>query len=186
MGSRTTIPIATLTLLTAVGCEHPSVPAPTDEATTAAPGSSPARALPVAPTGASATPPFRATTREVTALAASFVQLVVEYDSTGTGQLAFLRRVRSLATPAELDRLARSPRARLPWQVLRARAERTRVVVNGVSVESDTGDRLRVVVEAAVTTHTTFASVTGFRRFTLTLVPGDDRWLVDRAEGLDP
>jgi hypothetical protein len=47
-------------------------------------------------------------------------------------------------------------------------------------------DGLRVVVEATLTTHTTFASVTGFRRFTLTLVPAGSSWLVDRAEELDP
>ena len=33
---------------------------------------------------------------------------------------------------------------------------------------------------------TTFATVTGFRRFTLTLLPAGDKWVVDRAEGLDP
>ena len=74
----------------------------------------------------------------------------------------------------------------MPWRVLRARAERTRLAVNGVSVESDTGNGLRVVVEATLTIRTAFASVTGFRRFTLTLVPVGDRWRVDAAEGIDP
>jgi hypothetical protein len=122
----------------------------------------------------------------VTALATAFVRVVVEYDSTREGTLAFLARVRGLATPAELTRLGRSSRAKLRWPVLRARAERTALEVNGVSVQPDTGDGLRVVVEATLTTHTTFAAVTGFRRFTLTLVPAGSSWLVDRAGGLDP
>jgi hypothetical protein len=184
MGNRTAIPIAALALLVTAGCGPMSGQSPTEH-TTAMPAPS-VRPLPVTPTGTPAAPPFRAATAEVTALATAFVRGVVEYDTLREGRLAFLARVRALATPAELNRLAHSAQARLSWAVLRARAEQTTQEVSGVSVQPATGDGLRVVVEATLTTHTTFASVTRFRRFTLTLVPADSSWLVDRAEGLDP
>jgi hypothetical protein len=185
MGHGTTIAIAALAVLTATGCGRAADPVP-PEPTPAAAASSPARGLPAPAIGASPTPPFRAATGEVAAVVVAFVRVVVEYDTTRENRVAFLPRLRGLATPAELARVARSPRTRLPWRVLRARAERTHLLVNGVSLQPDTGDGLRVVVEATQTTHTTFATVTGFRRFTLTLVPAGPSWLVDRAVGLDP
>ena len=185
MGSRTTIPVAVLTLLIGTGCGHLAGPSPTQQTPTV-PAPSPTRSLTVPPTDTAAAPPYRTATREVTELAASFVLMVVAYDTTQEGKLVFLQRVRELATPAELGRLAHSPRARLPWPVLRARAERTDLEVTGVTVQPGPADHLRVIVETTLTTHTTFATVTGFRGFTLTLVPADDTWLVDRAEGLDP
>src|SRR5687767_12793481 len=111
MGSRTTIPVAALTLLIGTGCGHLAGPSPTDQTTAPAPPT--AQPLQVEPTGTSAAPPYRTATSEVTALAASFLRMVVEYDTTYEDKLAFLARVRGLATPAELGRLARSPRARL-------------------------------------------------------------------------
>src|SRR5687767_11489112 len=104
MGSRTTIPIAALTLLITTGCGHADVPSQTGRSTWP-PAPPPARPSSVAPTDASATPPFQAVSREVKALATSFVQRIVEYDTTREGRLAFLRGVRGRATPAELDRL---------------------------------------------------------------------------------
>ena len=184
MGDRTAIPIVALAVLVAAGC-GPVGDRSATEHTTAAPAPS-VRPPTVTPTGTPATPPFRAATAEVTTLASAFVRVVVEYHTIREGRLAFLARVRGLATPTELNRLGRSSRARLPWRVLRARAERTALEVNGVSLQPGPGDGLRVVVEATLTTHTTFASVTWFRRFSLTLVPAGSSWLVDRAEGLDP
>jgi hypothetical protein len=185
MGNHTTIPIAALAALTATGCGHAADPVP-PEPTPAVAASASVGALPEPAIGASPTPPFRAANGEVAAVAVAFVRVVVEYDTPRENRLAFLPRLRGLATPAELDRVARSPRTRLPWRVLRARAERTHLLVNGVSLQPYTGDGLRVVVEATLTTHTMFATVTGFRRFTLILVPTGSSWLVDRAEGLDP
>jgi hypothetical protein len=184
MGNRTTIPIAALAVLVAAGC-GPVGDRSATEHTTAAPAPS-LRPPTVKPTGTPAAPPFRAATAEVTALATAFVRVVIEYDTIREGRLAFLAPVRGLATPAELIRLARSSRARLSWPALRARAEQTTLEVNGVSLQPGTGHGLRVIVEATLTTHTTFASVTGFRRFTLTLLPAGSSRLVDHAEGLDP
>ena len=76
--------------------------------------------------------------------------------------------------------MAQSPRARLSWRVLRARSERTSLHVDGVTLLSSTSQRLRVVVAATVTTHTTFATVSGFRQYTLTLAPADLGKLIGR------
>jgi hypothetical protein len=185
MGNRTTIPTVALAVLVTAGCGPVGDASPSAQPTPVS-VPSPARPLTVPPTGIPVSPPFRAAPGEITALATAFVRVVVEYDSIRQGRLAFLARIRGLATPTELGRLGRSPRARLPWRALRARAEQTTLEVNGVSVQPGTGDGLRVVVEATLTTHTTFASVTGFRRFTLTLLPAGSSRLVDHAEGLDP
>jgi hypothetical protein len=184
MGDRTAIPIAALGVVIAAGCGLVGRASPSAQPTPVS-AASPAPPLTVMPTGTPAAPPFRTATAEVTAVATGFVRGVVEYDTTREGRLAFLARVRGLTAPTELTRLGRSSRARLPWRALRARAEQTTLEVNGVSLQPDTGDGLRVVVEAILTTHTTFATVTGFRRFTLSLVPAGSSWLVDRAEGLD-
>src|SRR5688572_13735941 len=68
---------------------------------------------------------FAPATRELDLVASAFIKTVCEYDASVAGRLDFLPHVEHLVTPAELTRLEDSPRARVPWAVLRARRERT-------------------------------------------------------------
>lgn len=123
---------------------------------------------------------FDAAPDAVRRLAVEFVQGVCEYDSRLEGARSFLGRLDELATPAELRRLAGSPRARLPWRVLRSRAERSHVTVIGVTTVQATQ---RVVVNATRSTVTTFAEIRDFITVELTIVSGPEGLLVADAEG---
>src|SRR4051794_38640673 len=64
----------------------------------------------------------------------SFVHAVLEYDAVTEARTSFLSRASLITTPAELDRLRRSPRARLNWRALRDRNEAVSVIVTGINV----------------------------------------------------
>jgi len=85
----------------------------------------------------------------------NFVHSVLEYDAAAETRTSFLSRASLITTPAELDRLRRSPRARLNWRALRDRNEAVSVIVTGVSVAA-AGD---ILVAAERTTHTSFGTV---------------------------
>src|SRR5438876_547267 len=63
--------------------------------------------------------------------AIAFARIACEYDAVEQQRLDFLRDARRLTTPTELHRLTTSERARLPWRILRERAERTHLTILG-------------------------------------------------------
>jgi hypothetical protein len=165
-------------VLATASCAHAPEPAATEA--DAAATSSPSVSTP----DESSAPPYRAASRELAKVAATFVRNVDSYDSRAEGRLDFLGRLHGITTSDELRQLADSSRARLPWRIMQARGERTRVVVNGVTIQRSAVTNRRVVVEATATTHTGFADVASFRSYELTLVHQGDCWLVADAEGL--
>lgn len=126
---------------------------------------------------------FAPATRELELVARKFIKTVGEYDASVAGRLDFLSSVEHLVTPAELTRLKDSPRAQIPWAVLRDRIERTEVVIDGISILSSPPPSVRLVARISITTHTSFGTVEALEQVTLTLVPTDAGWQVDHATG---
>jgi hypothetical protein len=116
-------------------------------------------------------------------LASHFVEAAAEYDAGAEAGSDFLGRLSALVTPDQEQRLDKAPRARLPWQLLRRRAERTRVTITGVSESIGVAGQRFVIVESVVTTTTDFASVRSFEEFVLTAVLTRAGWRIDRASG---
>jgi hypothetical protein len=138
--------------------------------------------VPVAPTPTLAAI-FAPASRDIQAVAASFLKVTCEYDATTAGRLDFLQAVEHLTTPAELARLKASPRAQLPWRALRDRGERTTLAVNGITQTSSAAATQRVLAWVKITTRTRFATVHSLELVTLTLVPTSTGLKVDHAEG---
>ena len=112
-------------------------------------------------------------------VAEAFVRAALKYDATIEAADTFLKRVVPMTTPAELERLRKSPRAELDWQVMRGREERVGVIVTGVSVDA-TG---QVVVSVERTTSTSFATVRDFVHVSLELVQQHGTLKVASARG---
>lgn len=123
---------------------------------------------------------FDSAPEAVRRLAVDFVHAVCNYDSRVEGAGSFLGRLDDLATPAELRRLASSPRARLPWSGLRSRAERSKVTILGVTTVPTTQ---RVIVNATRKTVTSLAVIRDFVTVELTVVAGPEGLLVANATG---
>lgn len=140
------------------------------------------------PGGFASTPPFATAPADLSRVARRFVTATTGYDARINRRLGFLIKARAFATPAELRRLASSPRAGLPWEVLRARAERVRIDVVGVStVTRQPGATHKVVVvEAIATTRTDFATVRSMEQLTLTMTRTRTGWRVADAAGAGP
>jgi len=77
--------------------------------------------------------PYSSPSPELKILAEDFVRAACAYDSAKEARDHFLGRNGRLATSDESTRLTTSPRARLNWPALRARHERTRITVTGVT-----------------------------------------------------
>jgi hypothetical protein len=182
MGYCIRVAIVSLAVLVSASCAQPSGPGTIDSPSTSASGDSASAAIP----SADFPPPYRAASAALVAVAAAFARAVTEYDTSREGRLDFIDRLRSIASKAERQELARSPRGLLPWRILRARSERTRLTINGVTAERSGDATRKVIIEAIVTTHTSFARVSSFRKYTLTLSPHGHDWLVVAAEGLEP
>lgn len=116
-------------------------------------------------------------------VAQAFAEGITEYDAARESRLAFLSTVGDLATADALDDLRSSPRAHLPWGPMRARRERLRLVVTGISVVPSAAQTKRVIVTATMRIATDSASVLSFLRLTLWLLPTHDGWKVEHAEG---
>jgi hypothetical protein len=123
--------------------------------------------------------PYVDGTGDVREVVNSFVSAVLEYDASAESAAALLERVAPITTPRELERLEKSGRARLDWQVLRDRKERVAVTITGISVAT-TG---HVLVEAERTTVTSFATVRDFIQLNLELVRVDGTLTVAHAVG---
>ena len=134
-------------------------------------------------THATSAPPFRMASAAVAELATAFVTNVAEYDSRRENRTAFLHRFGRIATASEIQRLTRSPRARLPWSSLRRRGEHTRLTVNGVTVTGLGADVRHVIVVATHSTETDFATVSSFWQYKLVMERSVDSWLVFEAKG---
>ena len=148
--------------------------------TTAKPESTPT--VSIAPTPTLSTY-FTTAPRELELVARAFITAVCEYDAAVAEQLDFLAVVKHLVTPSELTRLKDSPRARVPWAVLRARSERTDVVIDGISTITSSPAFVRLVARIRITTHTSLATVQALEQVTLALSPTDAGWKVDYATG---
>lgn len=113
-----------------------------------------------------------------------FLRAVCAYNSRHQHPLDFLDRSAGLTTSAAQDRLAASPRAHLDWPALRAREERSRVRVDGVSlVAGSRTDQAVVFATLSLTTITSFATVRAFETATVRLARIDGAWLVEDMTG---
>lgn len=126
---------------------------------------------------------FAPPARELQLLATTFIKATCEYNAATEDHLAFLDDVALLVTPAELERLEDSSRARLPSTVLRDRSERTEVTIDGISKTTAPPPSERLIARITVTTHTSFATVQALELVTLTLVPTEAGWKVSYATG---
>ncbi|GAB3785492.1 hypothetical protein [Nocardioides ungokensis] len=142
-----------------------------------------ARAAAALPSTQATGPGFATPSPYVRHLTARFVRAACEYDAATDGARDFLASIDRLVTPHELSRLADSPRAHLPWRVLRARQERTDVAVDGISQGASAAPRVRVLVWITVTTNSSFAKVREHEHVTLSLIHDHSGWKVERARG---
>jgi len=115
--------------------------------------------------------------------AVAFARIACEYDAVEQRRLDFLRDARRLTIPSELHRLTTSGRARLPWRILRERAERTRLTILGVTVMPTEDNTISVVVTGVLTTTTRFATVRTLEQLTLSLEPRGRSWVTTNATG---
>jgi hypothetical protein len=121
--------------------------------------------------------------RELRAVAASFLRATLEYDALTAGRLDFLADLEPLVTDAELARLEHSGRAGLPWRSLRARNERTELVIHGISQTTATAQGVRIFAWVTITTHTDLATLQTLESVTLVLASTGDGWQVERSPG---
>jgi hypothetical protein len=181
MGHRIRLAIAALAVLATASCARPAEPT--------VPGSTVAKRADSTASGAAVGPsttaaaPFRHANAGLAAVVTGFVRDVVVYDARHEAKLGFIARAVRISTAPERQRLTHSPRAQLPWSILRARGERTHLIVNGVTITGAGRGIRRVIVEATVSTDNSFARVSNFRQYTLTLGRIADSWLVSDADG---
>jgi hypothetical protein len=129
-------------------------------------------------------PPFSDAGDELRLIARRFTTATVQYDARTQDRLDFLAKARPYTTSGEVRRLSGSPRTRLPWRVLRARGERVRIRVVGVSLDTRrTGTARRLVIEAIITTQTDFAAVRNFEQINVTVTRTPSGWRVTDATG---
>jgi len=112
------------------------------------------------------------------------VESALNYTACPTcSDIGFLMSAEILTTRAELDRLERSQRARLPWPAMQARSERSRITVIDVEAQPSGARAWSVVVSATRTIRTTSARSRSFVQVHLIVVRQRHRWLVDKARG---
>jgi len=128
-------------------------------------------------------PIFAPAGRELRAAAALFLRATLEYDARTAGRLDFLAGLQPLVTDGELDRLKLSERASLPWRSLRARNERTQLVIHGISQTTASAQTVRLHIWVTVTTQTDLATLQALEPVTLVLASSDGGWQVDHAQG---
>lgn len=129
-------------------------------------------------------PPFSNAADDLRLIARRFTTATVQYDARTQDRLDFLAKARPYTTSWELRHLSNSPRARLPWRVLRARGERVRIRVLGFSVDTRrTGTARTLVIEAIITTRTDFAAVRNFERINVMVARTPSGWRVTNATG---
>lgn len=126
--------------------------------------------------------PYRDATGAMRKVALKFAEGVFEYESGRENRSDFQQRVAHLTTSKERTALLTSPRAQLPWRVLRARHERVQITISGVSVDT-TRVSPTLVVAATRTTRTDFGGVTDFVELRVELHPSSTGWKVDNASG---
>jgi hypothetical protein len=129
-------------------------------------------------------PIFTPAGHELRSVAASFLRATLEYDARTAGRLDFLAGLEPLATAGELARLKASGRASLPWRALRARNERTELVVHGISQTTSPAQTVRLFAWVTITTHTDLATLQTLESVTLVLASTGDGWKVDQAHGV--
>lgn len=187
MGTRICLAFAAAALLSCAACGL--LPATSSTTATQKPQgvTAPHNATPGAAATATSEAPsavYASPSPAVSRTARRFVLRIAGYDTAHEGRRDFLSDLRDICTGSEWDALARSARARLPWRVLRARAESAHLLVTGLSrALPSRSPALRVVVQGVLTTRSNLAVVRSFEHFTLTLTRQRGVWLVSRAEG---
>ena len=142
------------------------------------------RAAAAAPASDAPSPLFGSPSRAVSRTARRFVVGVADYDAVHERRRDFLNGLRGVSTASEWEALAVSARARLSWSVLRARSERAKLSVTGMSRPMHSGSSVvRVVVQGVLTTRSDLAVLRSFEDFSLTLVRQQGGWRVATAEG---
>lgn len=132
---------------------------------------------------AASQPVFTAAPAAVRRTATRFAEDWLGYDARHEPRQRVLERISPLVTDGLRRRLADSAQLHVPWRVLRARRERTRFTVVGVTTRSSppsSGSPMVVTVAGLLTTHTTLATLRTPRSLRLRLVRTDDGWLVAR------
>lgn len=161
-----TTPVGRFTRITAVvvalassvaGCTNPVSPW-RDAKSAQAPVTTP---LPAAPAVEPPSIDFPTPGPAARATARRFAAVVLEYAARSEHSSAFLTRVAPLASDEVRTALRHSPRANLPWRVMRERGERVTLTVTGTSItRSGTHHdqrRLTVAVNGIATTRTDVA-----------------------------
>jgi hypothetical protein len=172
MGVRTGSAVAATTLLICTACGNSLA----DLAPTTGPEPVPAG------TSGQVEKPYSSPSPELKILAENYVRATCAYDSSKEDASDFIGRTGRLSTTKEAARLSTSPRARLNWQALRARHERTRITVTGVTQIANPSE-VQLAVEFMRTTTTDFATVREFDRMTLTIVDTSNGPRVSEAQG---
>ena len=112
------------------------------------------------------------------------VESSLNYDACPTcSDIGFLDSVEMLTTRAELNRLQRSQRARVPWAAMQSRHERSRVEIIDIQGEPSEADTWTVVVSGTRTIRTASATSRAFVQVRLTVIPNGDGWKVAGAQG---
>jgi len=164
MGVRWPTALASASVLLCLGCGSSST-APAEPSGAAFEGPLPAATSPGATTPV---PTFAPPARDVLRVAVAFARAVCSYATLTQTVTSFLTATEPVATKEEQGRLARSPRAHLPWRAMRDRAERANVSVTGVSE----GVGGVVVVTGVQVTSTSFATVRAPVQLRVTLKDG--------------
>jgi hypothetical protein len=124
--------------------------------------------------------PYANPQRQAVAASKRFVRTALSYDAPSQEELAFLKQVRSLATPAEQSRIRHSARTDLDWSALRARHESTKLRFTGASMDTATS---KILIQAERTTHTSFGDVNDFIDVVVGVVQMSGEWKVASATG---
>ena len=124
--------------------------------------------------------PYGNPQQQAVAISKQFLRATLSYDAARQRKLEFLKRVRSLSTPAELSRLRHSSRTALNWPALRSRHEITRIRFTGASSDTSTS---KILVQAERTTRTSFGEVSDFIELVVEVVQLNGDWKVASATG---
>lgn len=124
--------------------------------------------------------PYGIPQQQAVAIVKQFLRATLSYNSSKQRKLTFLKRVRSLSTPAELSRLRQSSRADLNWPALRSRHESTMIRFTGATSDVSTS---RIRIQAERTTRTSFGEVNDFIEVVVGIVQLNGQWKVTSAIG---
>lgn len=169
--------LVALPLTTACGQQEP--PAPTTRPAFVGPSATPGSEIaPIEPKSTEFRPPPAPARRTASRFATAFLT----YDTRAEKVRDFLAAVRPFTTRPTLEALGHSPRARLPWRVMRSRRERVSLVISGTSVTT-IGTGMTLLVNGVTTTHTDLAVLRRPVQLRLQIANTRDGWKVTSVRG---